>query len=115
MDCNRCGDRNWSKQHECPARRKNCVKCGKIELYAKGCRCSRKINLVAEEETYRAEGDDWTPDKIHSIHQKIHSLGANKAKRSAVLYSDVSGQNQTNQIHNRHGLTSDSRSKIKTQ
>ena len=30
-----------------------------------------------EEEAYSAEDDDWTPDRIHSIQQKIHSLGTN--------------------------------------
>ena len=78
IDCKRCGAPKWSKQNECHTRRKKCVKRGKIEHYAKCCRSSRRMNHVAEEETYSAEDDDWTPDRIHSIHQKNHSLGTNR-------------------------------------
>ena len=73
LDCNEC---NWSKQHECPARGKKCAKCGKLGHYAKCCRSMRKINHIADEETESANEDDWTPDKIHSIQQKIKSMGA---------------------------------------
>ena len=78
MDCNnRCGAPNWSKQHECLARGKKCAKCGKPGHYAKCCRSMKKINHIAEEETNSADEDDWTPDRIHSIQPKIHSLTTN--------------------------------------
>ena len=81
IDCNSCGAPNWSKQHECPARGKQCVKFSKMGHNAKCCRASRKINHVAEEETYSAEDDEWTPDRIHSEERPI-----------VVLYSNASGQ-----------------------
>ena len=79
LDCNKCGAPNWSKQHECPARGKKCAKCGKLGHYAKCCRSMRKINHIADEEAESADEDDWIPDKIHLIQQKINSVGtANK-------------------------------------
>ena len=33
------------------------------------------MNHIAEEEAYSADEDEWTPDRIHSIQQKINSLG----------------------------------------
>ena len=65
-----------SKQHECPAIGKKCAKCGKPGHYAKCCRSMKKIEHIAEEED-SADEVDWTPDKIHSIQQKIHSLATN--------------------------------------
>ena len=41
------------------------------------------------------------------------STGYERKELSTVLYSNASGQQETNQIHNRHELTSDSHSKIK--
>ena len=73
IDCNRCGAPNWSRQHECPARGKKCAKCGKIGHFAKSCRSNTKINHIQDEETSSAEEDEWAPDTIHSIKQKIHS------------------------------------------
>ena len=35
------------------------------------------MNHVTDEETYSAEEDDWTPDRIHPIQQKFPSLGTN--------------------------------------
>ena len=35
-----------------------------------------KINHIADEETESANEDDWIPDKIRSIQQKINSMGA---------------------------------------
>ena len=75
LDCNKCGAPNWSKQHECPARGKKCAKCGKLGHYAKCCRSMRKINHIADEEAESADEDDWIPDKIHLIQQKINSVG----------------------------------------
>ena len=75
LDCNKCGAPNWSKQHECPARGKKCAKCGKLGHYAKCCRSMRKVNHIADEETESANEDDWIPEKIHSIQQKINSMG----------------------------------------
>ena len=86
VDCNRCGAPNWSNQHECIARMKKCIKCSKIGYYAKSCRSSRRINHVAEDETYSAEDNDWTSDRIHSIQQKIHPLGAN-GKKGPLFYT----------------------------
>ena len=78
LDCKKCGAPNWSKQLECPARGKKCAKCCILGHYAKCCRSIRKINHIADEEAEResADEDDWIPDKIHSIQQKINSVGA---------------------------------------
>ena len=73
MDCNRCGAPNWTRQHECPAGGKKCAKCEKIGHYAKCCRTNKKINRIQEHETSSAEADDWSPNTIHYISQKIHS------------------------------------------
>ena len=73
VDCSRCGAPNWSRQHECPARGKKCAKCGKIGHFAKCCRANMKVNHIMEEETSSANEDDWTPNTIHSVKQKIHS------------------------------------------
>ena len=37
---------NLSKQHMCPVRRKNCIKCGKMGCYAKCCRSSRSRSNI---------------------------------------------------------------------
>ena len=73
IDCNRCGAPNWSRQHECPARGKKCAKCGKIGHFAKCCRANKRVNHLMEGETSSAGEDDWTPNTIHSVKQKIHS------------------------------------------
>ena len=78
LDCNKCRAPNWSKQHESPTRGKKCAKCGKLSHNAKCCRSMRKINHIADEEEESADKDDWIPDKIHSIQQKINSVGATK-------------------------------------
>ena len=71
--CNRCGAPNRSRQHECPARGKKCAKCGKIGHFAKCCRTNKRVNHIMEEETSSANEDDWKPNTIHSVKQKIHS------------------------------------------
>ena len=86
LNRNRCGAPNWSKQHDCPAKGKKCVKCSKLGHYTKCCRSTRKINHIADEETYRADEDDWTPDRIHSIQQKINSMGT-KCKNGPPFYT----------------------------
>ena len=73
VNCNRCGASNWLRQHEFPTRGKKCAKCGKIGHFAKCCRANRKVNHLMEGETSSAGEDDWTPNKIHSVKQKIHS------------------------------------------
>ena len=73
MDCNKCGAPNWSRQHECPARGKKCAKCEKIGHYAKCCRTNKKINRIQEQETSSAGEDEWSPNTIYCINQKIHS------------------------------------------
>ena len=40
----------------------------------------RKINHIADEEAENADKDDWIPDKIHLIQQKINSMGATSKK-----------------------------------
>ena len=73
IDCIRCGAPNWSRQRECPARGKKCAKCGKIGHFAKCCRSNKKIYHIQDEETSSAEEDEWAPDTIHSMKQKIPS------------------------------------------
>ena len=75
MDCNRCGAPNWPRQHECPARGKKCAKCKKIGHYAeyKNYAENKKMNRIQEHETSSAEEDNWSPNTIHSINQKIRS------------------------------------------
>ena len=75
MDCNRCGAPNWPRQHECPARGKKCAKCKKIGHYAeyKNYAETKKMNRIQEHETSSAEEDNWSPNTIHCINQKIHS------------------------------------------
>ena len=84
LDCKKYGASNWSKQHECPARGKKCIKCGKLVHYAKCCRSLRKINHLEEADS--ADQDDWIPDKIHSTQQKIDSTGA-KSKNGKLFYT----------------------------
>ena len=99
MDCNRCGAPNWSRQHECPARGKKCAKCEKIGHYAKCCRTNKKINRIQEHETSSAEEDDWSPNTIHCINQKIHSTrqvnkdGPDFFTLTACLPCKMSGKN----------------------
>ena len=73
LDCIKCGALNWSRQHECPTRGKKCAKCEKIGHYAKCCRTNKRVNHVQENEESSAEEDDWSPNTIHSVNQKIHS------------------------------------------
>ena len=79
-----CGALNWSKQHDCPARAKKRAKRGKPGHVAKCLRSRRKGTNIAEE-TYNAQEDDSTPDRTHSIQQKIHSLG--QTKRTDLLWA----------------------------
>ena len=44
LDCNRCGAPNWSKQNDCPAKWRKCIKCSKLGHYAKCCRTTGKID-----------------------------------------------------------------------
>ena len=73
LDCMRCEAPNRSRQHECPATGKKCAKCEKIGLYSKRCRTNKRVNCIQEHELSSAEDDDWSPNTIHSINQKIHS------------------------------------------
>ena len=73
IDCNRSGAPNWSRQHECPSRGEKCAKCRKIGHFAKCCRANRKVILLMKGETSSAGENDWTPNTIHSVKQKIHS------------------------------------------
>ena len=73
VDCTRRGAPNWSRQHECPARGKKSAKCQKIGHYAKYCRTNKKVNHIQDDEASSAEEDDWYPNTIHSVNQKVHS------------------------------------------
>ena len=50
---------------------KKCAKCEKIGYFAKCCRPNKRINRIQEHGTSSAEEDDWSPNTIHSINQKI--------------------------------------------
>ena len=51
------------------------------------CCCStREKNHQVEEESNGAEGNDWSPDKLHSIQQKTHSMGT-KNKSGPPFYA----------------------------
>ena len=78
VDCNRCGAPNWSRQHECPAKGKKCIKCEKIGHYAKYCRTNKRVNHVQDDEASSAEEDDWSPNTIHSVNQMVHSTRQTK-------------------------------------
>ena len=104
------------KKRESPAKGKKCVECSKIGHYAKCCRSSREINHVMEEEAYSAGEDDWRTDRIHSIQQKIHSLGTN-GKNGPLLYTATLLVNDRpiKFLIPNHGFISDSQYKIKIQ
>ena len=78
LDCNRCGAPNWSRQHDCPAKGKKCAKFEKIGRYAKCCRTNKRVNHVQDNEASSAEEDDWSPNTIHSVNQKVHSTRQTK-------------------------------------
>ena len=73
LDCNRCGAPNWTRQHECPAKGKKCANCEKIGYYAKYCRTNKRTNHIQDDVASSAEDDDWSPNTIHSVNQKVHS------------------------------------------
>ena len=78
VDCIRCGAPNWNKQHDCPAKTKKCLNCGKTGPYAKFCRTKQRTDrrikqIHPESEATSAEEDEWTPNKIHLITKIIHS------------------------------------------
>ena len=60
--------------------KKSNAKCGKIGHFAKCCRTSKKEIHIMEEETSSANEDDWTPNTIHSVKQKIHSTRSVNSK-----------------------------------
>ena len=78
IDCNRCGAPNWTRQHECPAKGKKCAKCEKIGHFAKYCRTNKRINHIQDDEASSAEDDDWSPNTIHSVNQKVHATHQTK-------------------------------------
>ena len=78
VDCIKCGAPNWNKSHDCPAKTKKCLICGKIGHYARLCRSKqysdRRIkHIQRDSEATSAEEDNWTPNKIHSINKTVHS------------------------------------------
>ena len=82
VDCIRCGTPNWSKLHDCPAKTKKCLTCGKIGHYAKLCRTKQKTDqkmkhIHPESEASSAEEDEWSPNKIHLITRTVHSTKQN--------------------------------------
>ena len=46
----------------------------------------KTISHIAEEEADSADDDDWTPDRLHSIQNKIHSLATNN-KNGPLFYT----------------------------
>ena len=85
IDCNRCKAPNRSMQHECLDGGKKCAKCGKIGHIAKCCRANTNVNYLIEGETSSAVEDDWTPNTIHSVKQKIHSTRS--TNNNGILHS----------------------------
>ena len=80
VDCIRCIAPNGNKSHDCPAKTKKCLSCGKIGHYARFCRSKQKTDrrikhIQQDSEATSAEEDNWTPNKIHSINNTVHSTG----------------------------------------
>ena len=78
VDCIRCGTPNWNKTHDCPAKTKKCLNCGKIGHYAKLCRSKQNSDqrikhFQHDSEATSAEEDIWTPNKVHSRNKAVHS------------------------------------------
>ena len=78
VDCIRCGAPNWNKSHDCPAKAKKWLNCGKFGHYARLCRSKqntdRRIKHIQQDsEASSAKEDNWTPNKIHSINNTVHS------------------------------------------
>ena len=78
VDCIRCGAPKWNKSHDCPAKTKKCLNCGKIGNYARLCRSKQNTDRrikhnQQDSEATSAEEDNWTPNKIHSINNTVHS------------------------------------------
>ena len=78
VDCLKCGAPNWNKSHNCPAKTKKCLNCGKIGHYARLCRSKqnsdRRIKHIPQDsEATSAEEDSWRLNKIHSINNTVHS------------------------------------------
>ena len=87
LDFNRCGAPNWTRQHKCPAKEKKRAKCEKIGHYAKYCRTNKRINHIQDDVASSAEDDDWSPNTIHSVNQKIHST--RKIKRNGPEFFTI--------------------------
>ena len=82
VDCIRCGAPNCDKLHDCPAKAKKCLNCGKIGHYAKLCRTKQKTDrrikhIQPESEASGAEEDEWSPNRIHLITRMVHSTKQN--------------------------------------
>ena len=100
VDCIRCGAPNWSKLHDCPAKAKKCLNCGKISHYAKLCRTKQKIDqrikhIHPESEASSAEEDEWSPNRIHLITRMVHSTKQNTKehqRRTTILHYHGIGQ-----------------------
>ena len=73
LGCNRSGAPNWTRQHECPAKGKKSAKSEKIGHYPKYCKTNKRKNHIQDDEARSAEDDDWSPNTIHSVNQKVHS------------------------------------------
>ena len=78
MDCIRCGASNWKKSHDCPAMTRKCLNCGQTGHYANLFRSKQKTDrrikhIQQDSGATSAEEDNWTPNKIYSINNTVHS------------------------------------------
>ena len=67
------------KSHDCPAKTKKCLNWGKLVItqdYAVQNKISdqRIKHIQQDSEATSAEEDNWTPNKLHSINNTVHSI-----------------------------------------
>ena len=79
-DCHKCGRPNWTRTHNCPAREQKCRNCQKLGHFAKVCRSAKRIQYIQDETASSASNDNWTPDKIHLILERIQATTSTRTK-----------------------------------